>query len=195
MAKVKAPLFSFGASGKLGDSIVFFPWKGMPVVRSYVEPANPNSAGQQTQRGYFSDAVDGWHDIGLDADDVAAWNRLAATAPSPRSGFNAFVGEHVDFQVGGDTPEMGFDGSLVDDADDTFTGQIEEGGTATAVDMVWGTSPTSLINTQAASEAANVWTASPSDNVAGQTLYARFIIKDGGGQIGSTGVYRLVMAP
>src|SRR3989304_1243517 len=57
MAKLKAPLLSFGASGKLADTLVYFPWKGLAVVRSYVIPANPNSAGQQTQRGIPTGAV------------------------------------------------------------------------------------------------------------------------------------------
>ncbi len=195
MAKVAAPLFSFGAAGQLGGALVYFGWKGISCVRSYVVPANPRSSGQQTQRGHFGDAVDEWHSIGLDADDVAAWNRLAATLPSPRSGFNAFVGDDVDFRVAGETPAMGFDGSIVDDTDDTFSGAITEAGDADAVDMVWGVSPTSLINTEAASETSNTWDAAPSENVAGQTIYARFILKTSGTQTGSTGIFRVVMAP
>jgi len=41
MAKVNAPLFSFNASGKLANSLVYFAWKGLDVVRSYIVPANP----------------------------------------------------------------------------------------------------------------------------------------------------------
>ena len=194
MAKVVAPLFSFGARGKLADALVYFPWKGIAAVRSYVVPANPNSAAQQTQRGRLSNGVTDWHDIGLDAVDEVAWDRHAATRPSAMSGFNSFISDHIEIQAGADTPNMGFDGSLTDDGDDTFSASIEEGGTATAVDMVWGVSPTSLINTEAGSEAADVWTFTPADDVAGQTLYARFNIKDGGGIIGRTGIFRLVMA-
>lgn len=195
MAKLIAPLFSFGASGQLGKALVFFPWKGLNVARSFVIPANPSSSGQQTQRGHFGDAVDEWHTVGLDADDVTAWNRLAATLPNPQSGFNAFVGSNVDIRLDGETPEMGFDGSIVDDGDDTFSGAITEAGDADAVDMVWGTSPTSLINTEAAAETANTWDAAPADNVAGQTLYARFRLKKTGNLIGETGIFRVVMAP
>jgi len=50
MAKVTGPLFSLGASGKIGDAIVFFPWKGKHVVRQWVIPANPESSGQGTIR-------------------------------------------------------------------------------------------------------------------------------------------------
>ena len=57
MAKVKAPLFGFGASGKLGNALVYFGWKGLNVVREYVIPANPRTTAQVTQRGYLTGAV------------------------------------------------------------------------------------------------------------------------------------------
>lgn len=194
MAKVTAPLFSFGARGQLGQALVYFPWKGIHAVRTYVVPANPNSAAQQTHRARMTLAVSDWHDIGLDADDIVAWDRYAATLPRSMSGFNAFTKDHLNLQVGGDTPEMGFDGSLTDDADNTFSAIIKELGDATDVNLKWGTSPTSLINTEAGSETANTWDFTPSDNVAGQTLFGRFELEDGGGVIGYSGIFRLVMA-
>jgi len=50
MAKVTGPLFSVSASGKIADSMVFFGWKGVNVVRGFVIPSNPQSAGQGDQR-------------------------------------------------------------------------------------------------------------------------------------------------
>lgn len=106
MAKPKAPLFGFGASGKLGDAIVYGSWKGIDVAREYVVPANPNTAGQSTQRGYLTTAVGEWHDATnvLSATDKAAWNRLAGAQSSARSGFNEFVKRFVDEKVAGGTP-------------------------------------------------------------------------------------------
>jgi len=46
MAKVTGPLMSMTASGKLADTIVFFGWKGIAVVRQWLVPANPQSADQ-----------------------------------------------------------------------------------------------------------------------------------------------------
>ncbi len=194
MAKVVAPLFSFGARGQLGEALVYFPWKGIHAVRTYVVPANPNSAAQQTQRAYLGNGVVDWHDIGLIALDVTAWDRHAATRPSSMSGFNSFIKDHVDLQVGGDTPEMGFNAVVTDDADGTFTMTIDEGGTATAVALNWGSSPTALINTEAGTEVADTWTCDPANNVAGQTIYGRFEISDAGGVIGYTGIYRIIVA-
>ena len=53
MAKVTAPLMSMSASGKIGDAIVFFGWKGINVVRGFVKPANPMNAAQGNQRVMF----------------------------------------------------------------------------------------------------------------------------------------------
>jgi len=41
MAKVISPLFSFEASGKIADAMVFFTWKGRNVVRKWTIPTNP----------------------------------------------------------------------------------------------------------------------------------------------------------
>ena len=50
MAKVSGPLFSMSASGKIGDSMVFFSWKGVNCVRQFVIPTNTMSATQGDQR-------------------------------------------------------------------------------------------------------------------------------------------------
>jgi len=50
MAKVSGPLLSISASGKIADSLVFFGWKGVNVVRGWVKPSNPQSANQGDQR-------------------------------------------------------------------------------------------------------------------------------------------------
>jgi len=91
MAKVTSPLFSMGASGQLGKSLVYMTWKGIDDVRQYVIPANPKTAGQVAQRGYFSAAVALWHATPFNTADKVAFNLLAAQAAKPRSGFNQFV--------------------------------------------------------------------------------------------------------
>lgn len=51
MAKVDGPLFSLEARGKIGDAMVFFPWKGRHVVRQWLKPTNPKSVLQGYVRG------------------------------------------------------------------------------------------------------------------------------------------------
>ncbi len=50
MAKVQGPLFSMSAAGKLGDALVYFPWKGLSVVREWLIPTNKQSAVQGNRR-------------------------------------------------------------------------------------------------------------------------------------------------
>lgn len=54
MAKLTAPILSFGARGQLAETLVFANWKGRPYARSYSIPSNPNSAEQQLTRNTFS---------------------------------------------------------------------------------------------------------------------------------------------
>ena len=53
MAKVTGPLFSMSASGKIGDALVFFGWKGINVVREWLIPTNKQSAAQGNRRVMF----------------------------------------------------------------------------------------------------------------------------------------------
>lgn len=194
MAQATAPLFAFGARGQLAKVLVYSNWKGIDTVRQYVTPANPNSAGQQTQRGYFGDAVDLWHTLGLTATDTEAWNRYASTRPTPQSGFNAFVSSYIDLRVGGlsaAATAMGFNGDVVDSGAGQVDMTIEEDGSAVAVDFLWGYSPTSLINVAPASETANVWDAANVAVASGAIVYARARIEDGANNpIGWSGIYR-----
>jgi len=42
-----------GAAGKLGNALVYFPWKGLNVVREYLIPTNKQSGSQGDQRIIF----------------------------------------------------------------------------------------------------------------------------------------------
>lgn len=95
MAKLKAPLLSFGASGKIAGALVYFPWKGVNAVREYVVPANPRSALQIAQRGIFEGAVDAWHSLTFTDADRIAWNRFAGVLAAIMSGFNAFMRVYI----------------------------------------------------------------------------------------------------
>lgn len=91
MAKVKGPLFSLSAAGQLAKTLVYGDWKGIDWVRQYVIPANPKTADQQEQRGFFTAAILAWHVDGYTAEDVEAWNLYALASKLVLSGFNMFV--------------------------------------------------------------------------------------------------------
>lgn len=97
MAKLKAPLMSLGAQGKLGNALVFFGWKGLDVVREYVIPSNPRTDPQIEQRGYFTEGVEAIHaGEALPADGILAVDKTAyalygSTEATPRTWFNQIL--------------------------------------------------------------------------------------------------------
>ncbi len=133
MAKVIAPLFGFGASGKLADSLVYMKWKGLKTVRQYVIPANPKSDDQKTQRGFMTAALNNWHSTPWNALDFTAWNLYASTLAKIMSGFNSFVKRYILARVDGKgfTPIHTFDASAVADVGGAITMEIPDDLTTT----------------------------------------------------------------
>lgn len=60
MVQTTGPLMSQEASGQLGRSVIFSPWKGKHRVKIYRKPKNPRSTNQQTNRGFMNEAVAAW---------------------------------------------------------------------------------------------------------------------------------------
>jgi hypothetical protein len=158
MAKLKAPLLSLGASGALGKTLVFFPWKGLAVAREYVVPSNPKTTAQTTQRGYVTAAVDDIHAAQIAASeplvevDKSAYALLASLEPSPRTWFNQAVKNAVDVAVAGDTPTV-FRGGASTPGDGTLAIEIYSDEidltNITAAHVFYGTSKTALLNSLA----------------------------------------------
>lgn len=101
MAKVTAPLLSFGASGTVAKVQTYSKWRGRPYVRRHVIPSNPNTVAQQSTRNVFSVANAFWKLMGSIA--VAPWD-LFATG-QVLTGRNAFVGRYVS-NVRGETDQL-----------------------------------------------------------------------------------------
>ena len=155
MAKLKAPLMSLGASGQLGKSLVFFPWKGLDLVREYVVPSNPKTAGQLTQRAYMTAAVAAIHDaqalaaLALGAADISAYALKGSTFSTPRTWFNQIVKFWLDVKVAVKTPCIYSDGQMLGTSKDDFRPVVylneETGSTLAAGKFYLGTSKTALI--------------------------------------------------
>jgi hypothetical protein len=75
MSRTTAPLLSFGASGQLGETLVFSRWKGRPYARRYVIPANPRTAAQTLTRDVFRTLNRLWQYMPAAA--TAAWELYA----------------------------------------------------------------------------------------------------------------------
>lgn len=155
MAKLKAPLFSLGASGSIGEALVFFPWKGLHCVRTHVVPANPNTDAQQDQRGYMTDIVDFIHVCQalagrpLDADDVIAYAALASTEATPRTWFNQLCKQGIDQLKDANHAMIGCDGTTTPAADSLVCDMVTNVDGTPAVTngtFFWGVSKTALIH-------------------------------------------------
>ncbi len=160
MAKLTAPLFSFTASGKLANSLVFFGWKGLNVVRKYVIPSNPKSDAQIIQRAYMKIIVPAIHTAQalaanpLNTTDYAAYSALAAKLGRVMTWFNmicklAFDGMRLD-----DGYTIYRSGSLDDTDKDDFRPTIgfTDNGVVQVQDgkFFLGTSRTNLLKSEVA---------------------------------------------
>lgn len=185
MAKPRAPLFGFGASGQLGKAIVYGSWKGIDVAREYVVPANPNSAAQSTQRGKMTSAVAEWHDATnvLTAVDKEAWNRYAGVFKPARSGFNQFCKSLIDASIAYSAAfEHMFGVTNINLTHNAFKADIDDsaGGTLT-VTLHVGNSKTffSASATDAQVAGLTSFTAFDTGFAAGETVYYWFDVPTG----------------
>jgi len=105
VAKLKGPLMSLGASGKLANTLVFFNWKGINAVREYVIPANPDTTLQGLQRGKLATMVAAIHTAQahdtqpLTSADQVAYSALAAAKGRIITWFNQAVKLGIDALV------------------------------------------------------------------------------------------------
>jgi len=88
MVKLKGPMMSLDASGKLAGAIVFSKWKGRNYARALVTPSNPQSGGQTGMRMMLRYLSQYWADLSTAKQDT--WNDLADQKVV--SQFNAYVG-------------------------------------------------------------------------------------------------------
>ena len=185
MAKLKAPLFSLGAAGALGEALVYFGWKGLNCVRSYVIPANPKTGPQNTQRGYLTAVVTDIHEaqahatLPLTATDVAAYALKGSTHPTPRTWFNEACKIWIDQKVAALLSTIYRLGGLeifpnrIDlnlRSDEIAAGKIETGK------FHYGTSKTALINSKVATPelAANMMSVSLTGLTSGIKYFIQF---------------------
>jgi len=154
LAKLNAPLFSFGASGSIAKALVYFPWKGLNVVRSWVSPANPKTAAQVTQRGRLAAAVALIHVVmaattdPLGVTDQSAYSLLGSLQPTPRTWFNTIVKQWLDQKRAVKIPVLYHGVTLtVASTQVTFqSGHTTESSALTSGKVYYGTSKSNLIS-------------------------------------------------
>jgi len=90
------------ARGQLGKAIVFGGWKGIPWVREWFIPQNPQSDAQDVIRLIFSQAVERYQQLG--DPNHASWEVAVGHSGKTMSGFNFFVSEYINSMRAGETP-------------------------------------------------------------------------------------------
>lgn len=96
MAKVTGPLYSMSASGKIGNAMVFFGWKGVNVVREWLKPSNPKTANQGDVRIVFGGLGQATRCAGM-ADATHTDSPFAADAKLCNPGGQTWVSYLVQF--------------------------------------------------------------------------------------------------
>lgn len=180
MAKLKGPLFSLGATQKLGDTLVFFPWKGLNVVREYVIPSNPKTTLQTTQRGYLTNAVEAIHTAQADATnplvelDVIAYALWASVVKPATTWFNQAVKNWLDVEVAAKKPCLCSSMAITPGSQQLGLSLYLWEATCTAGTFYYGTSKTALINSEAAVIATQEATATLTGLTAGVKYFIQF---------------------
>lgn len=93
MSKARGPLSSLGASGTLGKSFTFQNWKGIPRVKRYRKPTQPNTVAQLDKRDILLRAVIRWQ--GLSDFLKNLWEEYNRKTGKVRSGYNFFISEYI----------------------------------------------------------------------------------------------------
>lgn len=89
MAKLKGPLFSIDARGKLGNSLVFSSNRGIKRASKHYSPTNPRTLIQQDNRSIFSYAILSWQS--LTDDQKESYNQSARNLSLKMSGYNYYL--------------------------------------------------------------------------------------------------------
>jgi hypothetical protein len=204
MAKLTAPLFSFGASGKLANALVFLKWKGLDDVRQYVVPTNPQTPAQTTQRiTNFKAGVTKWHTFSLSALDLAAWTLKASTCISKvhpsyigqMTHFNAFMRQFVDTMVANAAAIWHEVSHITVTAigAGTFTINCDKGTFADGLQAYYGTTKTYMPNligmTGGGADDNMHWTPT---GLLPSTKYYFHIYAGAANQMGQTGIYSAI---
>lgn len=185
MAKLKAPLLSFDARGKLADTIVFSSWKGIAVARQYVVPANPQTTLQLAQRALMTVVVAKIHAVMVQALvpltqlDKDAYNLRGTLSGLPMTWFNVICRDYFNqnalskkgaiFTSGITTPGVDVLNVEVD-----FL-EIDGANSITVGTFYYGTSKSNLIQTHAATVAAKHLSAELDNCVTGVKYYWKFV--------------------
>lgn len=181
MAKLKGPLFSLGASGAIGKTLIFSTWKGLDVAREYVIPANPRTDPQIAHRGRFTAVVDAIHAAETHATtplgpvDKSAYALYGSCEPTPRTWFNQIVAGWLLAKVNAEHPQIFAHAVFTDPPTGKITITLVNHHYATEPGRFYcGTSKTALTKSVAANGVGSLHTGAFIDLTKGVKYYFQF---------------------
>jgi len=190
MAKVKAPLFSFGASGSIAKTLTYFPWKGINAVREHVVPTNPKTDPQKDQRAHMTAAVTEYHGAAYTEADMTAWARLAGAEGLIMTGFNRMVKEFIDEAIDGNAWERIHHVTFPLILATAIDVRVEKAAGGNTPYARYGTRKTYFPDSQViGSEAGDFWRTTIADLTANTLYYFWFYVGTSGTDYGRLGVY------
>jgi len=193
MAKVKGPLLSMDARGKIANSIVFGGWKGIQTVRQYVIPANPETQKQIDARALMTAAVGKWRDPSLLVADKQAWDAYAPTLAARMSGFNAFCKTWIDVSNAGKTPLLLVEFSLDDSEGEKISVEVKT-TTGKQVTCYWGSKPSRLDNSNVMADNAGTYSYTIENLTPLTTIYVACVVTSAGFAGSRTGILSATVA-
>jgi hypothetical protein len=179
------------ARGQIGKSLVMMGWKGIKTARQYVVPANPKTAGQQSQRGHLSAVLTTWKVSPYNAADKTAFNVAASLQAKPMSGFNFFCSGRIKALVAGLLPYSGADFVVTANSGGTLAGGWRTPANRPGA-VIYGSSPTNMVGSSALvyDEPNGRMTFSITGMVAGSVIYLAHKLT-GPEHVSVSGIYRV----
>lgn len=190
VAKGKSPLLSFGATGKLGNTLVYSRWKNLFVIKSKVDPTNPSTAAQETQRSIYGAAVEFWRTTEFNEHDIAAFRLWSRRNKVKGTEYNMVVKLYNDCIIAGeDWRECR--GIVVGGLFPTNPTVKIDGDASKTLNLFWGTSPGGLEDLGAMDQFGDNWQM----GVGGLTVGVPYYFTFKGDGVQQTGLYRWVCGP
>lgn len=171
----------------MGEDLVYRKRKKISDVKKYTKTINPNTPGQQTQKGYFQSAILAWQTDGYSSIDIRAWDIYARAKKVKASGFNMFTRFKIDAAVGSKTWERLTNCNIYDVTGAGFKVDINVDGDYSGK-LYFGTSKLYMPNEVIGVFAVNKYTFDVT-GLSNLTGYYFFIKNTLAGKEGRTGIY------
>jgi len=102
MSKARGPLFSTDARGSIGNALTFSNWKGIPRVKKFFKPRNPQTELQQQNRSNITFGINSWRTLSVFSKSI--WEYVLEKKGLRMSGYNFFLSEYNQNMNKGITP-------------------------------------------------------------------------------------------